>query len=47
MLYAAKAARYSAIKPKPYTKRRLDEIYNNAVEFVSHIGFVLQDYLSK
>jgi uncharacterized protein (UPF0332 family) len=41
----SKAARYSAIKP--YTKRRLDEIYNNAVEFVKHIGFVLQDYLSK
>ncbi|MCK4589566.1 MAG: HEPN domain-containing protein [Nanoarchaeota archaeon] len=34
-------ARYSAIKT--YTKRRLDEIFNNATDFVAKIGFILQD----
>ena len=34
-------ARYSAIKT--YTKRRLDEIFNNATDFVAKIGFVLQE----
>ena len=33
-------ARYSAIKT--YTKRRLDEIFNNATDFVAKIGFILQ-----
>ncbi|MBU1198921.1 MAG: hypothetical protein KKF46_05820 [Nanoarchaeota archaeon] len=37
----SKIARYSAIKT--YTKRRLDEIFNNATDFVAKIGFVLQD----
>ena len=34
-------ARYSAIKT--YTKRRLDEIFNNATDFTAKIGFVLQE----
>jgi len=33
-------ARYSAIKT--YTERRLDEIFNNATEFVAKIGLVVQ-----
>jgi len=33
-------ARYSAIKT--YTTRRLDEIFNNATDFVAKIGFILQ-----
>ena len=37
----SKIARYSAIKT--YTKRRLDEIFNNATDFVAKIGFVLQE----
>ena len=37
----SKIARYSAIKT--YTKRRLDEIFNNATDFVAKIGFILQD----
>jgi len=41
----SKIARYSAIKP--YTQRRLREIYDNAVEFVRQIGFLLQDYFSE
>ena len=36
----SKIARYSAIKT--YTRRRLDEIFNNATDFVAKIGFVLQ-----
>ncbi|MFH1915742.1 MAG: HEPN domain-containing protein [Nanoarchaeota archaeon] len=32
-------ARYSAIKT--YTERRLDEIFNNATEFVAKIGIIL------
>ena len=34
-------ARYSAIKT--YTKRRLDEIFNNAVKFIAKIGLMLGD----
>lgn len=37
----SKIARYSAIKT--YTERRLDEIFNNATDFVAKMGFVLQD----
>ncbi len=33
-------ARYSAIKT--YTRRRLDEIFNNATDFVAKIGLILQ-----
>jgi len=36
----SKIARYSAIKT--YTKRRLDEIFNNATDFVAKIGLILQ-----
>lgn len=35
-------ARYSAIKT--YTERRLEEIFNNATEFVAKIGLILEDY---
>ncbi len=34
-------ARYSAIKT--YTERRLDEIFNNATEFVAKISLMLED----
>ncbi len=34
-------ARYSAIKT--YTKRRLDEIFNNATDFIAKIGLILQE----
>jgi uncharacterized protein (UPF0332 family) len=34
-------ARYSAIKT--YTKRRLDEIFNNATNFIAKIGLILQE----
>ncbi len=36
----SKIARYSAIKT--YTRRRLDEIFENATDFVAKIGFILQ-----
>ena len=36
----SKIARYSAIKT--YTKRRLDEIFSNATDFVAKIGLILQ-----
>ena len=36
----SKIARYSAIKT--YTKRRLDEVFNNATDFVAKIGLILQ-----
>lgn len=36
----SKIARYSAIKT--YTKRRLEEIFNNATDFVAKIGLILQ-----
>ena len=36
----SKVARYSAIKT--YTKRRLDEVFNNAIDFVAKIELVLQ-----
>ena len=36
----SKIARYSAIKT--YTQRRLDEIFNNATDFVAKIGFIVQ-----
>jgi len=35
-------ARYSAVKT--YTERRLEEIFNNATEFIAKIGFILEDY---
>lgn len=35
-------ARYSAIKT--YTERRLEEIFNNATEFVAKISLILEDY---
>lgn len=34
-------ARYSAIKT--YTERRLEEIFNNATEFVAKIGLILEE----
>ena len=34
-------ARYSAIKS--YTERRLEDIFNNATEFVAKIGLMLED----
>ncbi|MBC8444012.1 hypothetical protein H8D83_00345 [Candidatus Woesearchaeota archaeon] len=37
----SKIARYSAIKT--YTKRRLDEIFDNAVDFVAKIVLILQE----
>ena len=37
----SKIARYSAIKT--YTKRRLDEIFDNATDFIAKIGLVLQE----
>ncbi len=37
----SKVARYSAIKT--YTERRLDVIFNNAVDFVAKIGVILQN----
>jgi len=36
----SKIARYAAIKT--YTSRRLDEIFNNATDFVAKIGLILQ-----
>ena len=36
----SKIARYSAIKT--YTKRRLDEIFSNAADFVAKVGLILQ-----
>jgi len=36
----SKIARYSAIKT--YTRRRLDEILNNATDFVAKVGLILQ-----
>jgi uncharacterized protein (UPF0332 family) len=36
----SKIARYSAIKT--YTERRLDEIFENATDFVAKIGIILQ-----
>ena len=36
----SKIARYTAIKT--YTKRRLDEIFDNATDFVAKIGLILQ-----
>jgi len=36
----SKIARYSAIKT--YTKRRLDEIFSNATDFVAKVGLILQ-----
>lgn len=35
-------ARYSAIKT--YTERRLEEIFNNATEFVAKISLILEDF---
>jgi uncharacterized protein (UPF0332 family) len=35
-------ARYSAIKS--YTERRLEEIFNNATQFVAKISLMLEDY---
>lgn len=37
----SKIARYSAIKT--YTERRLDEIFNNATDFIAKVGFILQE----
>jgi len=36
----SRIARYSAIKT--YTRRRLDEIFNNATSFVAKVGLMLQ-----
>jgi len=37
----SKIARYSAIKT--YTERRLNEIFNNATDFIAKIGLILQN----